>query len=431
MRITVFDSDKGDCVLLESNGGSRILCDGGMYKSMQRHAAPHLEGLDIDLAHVSHIDQDHVAGVLQLLQNAVEWLVFDRHDAAGDPIRPPRVSRPPNIARIWNNGFREQITRNRGDIEDLLAHSAPMLQASQLPELVDIGQDAQRISTSVRESLKVSRLIGSDVLDIPINQIPGQRRRSRLIMRRRRQRPVNVGDFQITILGPSEDELEDLREGWDNWLRENRGIRREMDRYVRDRMEAFENGADIDPFDLRDWNGMPDFRGVTVPNVASIVLLIVADNVRVLITGDVQQDILLGQLEESGLMARGGALHFDVLKVPHHGSHHNASEEFCRRVSADHYLFTGIDGRNTNPEIDVINLYWNSRLGRRRRNRAQAQEADGRAFAFYFSSHSSKKSGVNRTHARAVQRRVQRLQGRSGNQMSHEFNRRDFIRIDL
>ncbi len=430
MRIRVFDSDKGDCLLLESDGGSRILCDGGMYKSMERYVAPHLAELDIDLVHVSHVDQDHIAGILQLLENAVEWKVFRQHqDEGDDDVREPRVPRPPNLERIWNNSFREQVPQNRGAIEDLLAYSAAVLQASQVNDLVRIGNDSARIATSIRESLKVSRLIQPEILDIPVNEIPGERRRSRLIMRRRNQGTVPIGDFRVTILGPSEDELEDLREGWDNWLNDNRGIRRELDRYVDRRIEAFENGANIDPFDLHDWNGVPAFRGVTIPNVASIVLLIEADGQRVLITGDAQQDILLEQLEAAELLDRDGGIHLDVLKIQHHGSEHNSDENFCRRVSADHYIFTG-NGKNTNPELPVINMYWRSRLGPRHL-RTLADQAQDRAFTFHFSTHSRKQVGNDRRHMRRVQRRVGELFRRSDGMMARNFNRRDFTEIVL
>ena len=429
MEIRVFESDTGDCILIESVGGTRILCDGGMAKSMRDNVAPHLRGLDIDLVHVSHVDQDHIAGVLQLLENGTEWLVYDRHMENQDPIRKPRVPRPPKIARIWNNSFREQVSANRGDIEDLLAHTASMLQASQRPDLMDIGRGAERIESSIRQALKLSRLIQPELLGVPINEIPGQRRSPRLIMRRSNQRPVRIGDFKVTILGPSQDEIEDLRRGWNNWLRTNRDVRRELDRYVRGRFEAIESD-EVDPFDLRDWNDIPDFRGVTVPNVASIVLLIEADGARVLVTGDVQQDILLRHLEESGLVDERGSLHVDILKIPHHGSHHNADENFCRRVSADHYLFTGIDGRNTNPEISVIDMYWNARLGKPE-VRAKAPEANRRPFTFYFSSHSSKKRGATRKHMQRIQQRVRTLHGQGSGQMQYQFNQKDYLRIDL
>ncbi len=44
MKLTVFQSDKGDCLMLES-GGKRMLIDGGMRDSYTRHVAPTLSEL--------------------------------------------------------------------------------------------------------------------------------------------------------------------------------------------------------------------------------------------------------------------------------------------------------------------------------------------------------------------------------------------------
>ena len=70
MKLTVFQSEKGDCLLLTSqNARRRILVDGGMRASYQTFVAPALgdlasRGEALDLVYVSHIDQDHIAGVL-------------------------------------------------------------------------------------------------------------------------------------------------------------------------------------------------------------------------------------------------------------------------------------------------------------------------------------------------------------------------------
>ena len=86
MKLTVFQSDKGDCLMLES-GGKRILIDGGMRDSYTRHAAPTLSKLEendekIDLVYVSHIDRDHVFGLLQMMEDLVAWRVYEFHQEA-------------------------------------------------------------------------------------------------------------------------------------------------------------------------------------------------------------------------------------------------------------------------------------------------------------------------------------------------------------
>jgi len=89
MKLNIFQSDKGDCILLESEDGKRILCDGGMSRSMSKHVAPALGKLrkakkNIDFAYVSHIDQDHISGVLQLMQDELDWRVFEHQKRLGN-----------------------------------------------------------------------------------------------------------------------------------------------------------------------------------------------------------------------------------------------------------------------------------------------------------------------------------------------------------
>ena len=71
MHLTAFQSGKGDCLLLSNTAGTtRILVDGGMPAAYSTHVAPALGKLraakkTLDLVYVSHIDQDHIGGVLQ------------------------------------------------------------------------------------------------------------------------------------------------------------------------------------------------------------------------------------------------------------------------------------------------------------------------------------------------------------------------------
>ncbi len=143
MKIRVFQSDKGDCLLLTSTSGkNRVLVDGGMSAAFTEHVAPALAKLNgkkpqLDVVYVSHIDDDHISGVLQLMNDLMDWRVFDfqtKHKKAGDkPPRKPKSERPPEIGKIWHNAFHELLKDNAGPIGDMLAASTALLSASQRP----------------------------------------------------------------------------------------------------------------------------------------------------------------------------------------------------------------------------------------------------------------------------------------------------------
>src|SRR4028118_441320 len=101
MKLTVFQSDKGECLLLEGDAGGRILVDGGMRDSYTAHVAPALGKLrekkqTIDVVYVSHIDQDHISGILQMMDDEVDWRIHDYQLKHGNPThQPPASPRPP------------------------------------------------------------------------------------------------------------------------------------------------------------------------------------------------------------------------------------------------------------------------------------------------------------------------------------------------
>jgi glyoxylase-like metal-dependent hydrolase (beta-lactamase superfamily II) len=108
MQITMFQSAQGDCLLLSDTGDrTRILVDAGMPDSYSTHVAPALARLrtrkkdNIDLVYVSHIDRDHIGGVLRMLDDEVLWRVHDhkKKDRKNNPgLKPPRPPRPPVIS---------------------------------------------------------------------------------------------------------------------------------------------------------------------------------------------------------------------------------------------------------------------------------------------------------------------------------------------
>src|SRR5688572_19256388 len=356
MKIRIFQSDKGDCLLIETNDGRLILCDGGMSNSMKTDVAPALAKLrqqnrTIDLAYISHIDADHIAGVLELLRNEVDWRVYDFHQGTAG-FKKPQVARPPAIANIWHNSFGAQLGDISKPIEDAVAAAAPAFLATREPQLQEVGEELYHIATSIPQAIEVSRLIGPELLKIPLNKLPNANGPAKLLMRRNGQQDVQIGAAQIKIIGPGKTELENLRKGWKTWLGTTEGEEavKKVNKEIRKRIDDFSTGA-LDAIDLSKWNGIPDYKRVTAPNIASLMLFVREGNRTLLLTGDAQQEFIIDGLKKTGLMPND-SLHVDVLKVQHHGSENNLDVDFAAQVSADHYLFCG-NGEHENPDLGV------------------------------------------------------------------------------
>jgi beta-lactamase superfamily II metal-dependent hydrolase len=102
------------------------------------------------------------------------------------------------------------------------------------------------------------------------------------------------------------------------------------------------------------WPELAAFLDKNVLNLASIVLVVARGRKRVLLTGDARGDHIMRGLEDAGVLT-GATAHFDVLKLPHHGSDRNVTVDFFRRLPADHYIVSG-NGEHGNPELATLRM---------------------------------------------------------------------------
>lgn len=75
MKLHVVQAEYGDCLILESCTGKNsttVLIDDGPYQTFEKHLKPTLQKLlikgKLDLVVLSHIDNDHIIGLVDLLE---------------------------------------------------------------------------------------------------------------------------------------------------------------------------------------------------------------------------------------------------------------------------------------------------------------------------------------------------------------------------
>lgn len=438
MKLTAFQAGKGDCLLLEGADGRRMLVDGGMPGEFAEHVAPTLSALRgadgegrIDLVYVSHIDRDHIGGVLQLLDDLVAWRVHEYHLAAGHSSRrAPDVPQPPEIGAIWHNAFHEQLGRNAGPVAGMLAASAAILGgADDGEEVTEAATRAGELAQSIPDAINVSRRIGAGQLGIPLNADFG----GKLAYLRQSPppSPIALGGISLRVLGPTSGHLRALRAEWNAWLETHQAALDEIRRRAREaerdlgtsqletRLALTIAQADALRAALEKAKELGDIRAVTPPNLASLMLFVEEEPGTLLLTGDGHSDHVLAGLRRHGLLDPDVGLHVNVLKVPHHGSEHNINPAFCRRVTADDYVFCG-NGEHTNPEIEVIDAIAESRWGPSNL-RSPNPAADG-PFRFWFTSRESVTQQADaKVHMAAVEARVQQLIVATGGRLSATF----------
>lgn len=365
MRVTFFHVGDGDCLLLnattDDDGCERqhhILVDGGRKTQFREHAREELYQLDsIDLVCVSHIDDDHISGVVALIEDAVRWRVHNHLRASDRRSRKPRFPEPPTIEEIWHNSLFELV----GDalepaIEASLANTASALGGSGSAELRRHAARCQNLANGERSSMELSRRISSRQLGIPRNRPrnevmavgePGIRR---------------VGPFTIRIIGPTTEAVADLEQEWATWLRANTKM---LEKLQAEMLEDEERLADAigGSAGAEVATALGDGT-ISEPNLASLMLFVQERDggPTVLLTGDGSSEDILEGLERQGRLDDDGRIHVDVLKVQHHGAEANVTTDFVDRVTADHYLFCG-NGAHHNPEHHVVEAMAKARLG--------------------------------------------------------------------
>ncbi|HET9226113.1 MAG TPA: hypothetical protein VFR31_05570 [Thermoanaerobaculia bacterium] len=262
------------------------------------------KALDIDLMMVSHIDRDHIAGILDLVQNLKE-------------LKDSKQPAPWKIRRFWHNSFDDLL----GNDDVSVASAASTMSTASLGDL--LAPEGSLLLASVSEGRELRDLL--DAL-----KLGGNPPFKGLV--RAGKKPVKMDNLKLTIVAPAEKQLKALQKDWD------KHVKTVLEK--KDKKAKTEAAAYVDR---------------SVYNLSSIVILAEADGKRILLTGDGRGDHTLLGLEETGLMDGGGTIEVDVLKMPHHGSERNIDAGYFERIRARHYVISA-DGKFDNPDIGALEL---------------------------------------------------------------------------
>lgn len=340
---------KGDCLLLHTGtkkDPGLVMIDGGPASVYLPHLKPRIdairkgrklqdeEPLTVDALMVSHVDDDHIQGILELGNAESEK---------------KRAHQPQtlNVLSFWHNSFDEVIAHNtkeitaavntlfstaaagKGELSD--DRKAEVVEES--PELPEVVESGLMVLASIEQGFRLRQV--ADFLQWPRNpEFDGK-----LVVARKQAEPLDVAPgLTFTVVGPMQPEIDALRKAHVKWLEKLK---------VEGKSPPKALAAYIDK---------------SVPNLSSLVVLAEAGKKRMLLTGDARGDKILKGLEEAGLLKVDGnsTIEVDILKVPHHGSANNLDADFFKRVIADHYVFSG-DGEHGNPERESMEMLFKAR----------------------------------------------------------------------
>lgn len=327
LKLRALRAREGDCLILEG-GGARILIDGGPGGVFDRFLQPALTALAdgdnapvIDLVMVSHIDDDHIAGILDLTRT-----LGTQKEAGTRPLV--------RLKEAWHNSFSDMIAGAAPASNTTATHSASLAESAQMSDaLRDLLKDqseengARLVLQSVRQGRELR--LDLDRLKVPTNpDFPGG-----FVLGGAKRKTFRK--LAIDVIGPGQTELDELRKDW---------------------KKALKTILKTGPASLAAAEKLDK----SVRNLSSIVCIASVDGTEILLTGDARSDMILDWLKKAGRFDNGQQAHFAILKVPHHGSDYNVTTDFFRSVTADHYVISG-DGRHGNPEPATLRMIFDAR----------------------------------------------------------------------
>ena len=335
--LDVVRARKGDCLILHygsEDDPHLMLIDGGPKSVYGPHLRPRLEqirkerGLSdrdpllVDLLMVSHVDDDHIQGILDLTKELITSEMEHKSSLV-------------QVLGFWHNSFENVIDSTP---DELTASFTDKFGAASMagdpPDDLTVDPDGEDEET-VRSTLKVLASIqqgaqlrqDADRLGFPLNpEFDGQ-----LVLAGGENSFNMENGLEFTVVGPMKAELKALHGKHQQWLK-----------------DLAEKGMTAE-------DALAAYVDKSVPNLSSIVVLARVGDRSILLTGDARGDKILTGLELVKLVKKGGKLRVNILKVPHHGSSNNLDQDFFDRVIADHYVFSG-DGEHGNPERESLEM---------------------------------------------------------------------------
>jgi len=314
--IEMLPAARGDSLWIEygpSRKRHRIIIDGGVWGTGERLRA-RIEALPktrrrFDLLVITHIDLDHIAGIIALLRDPPEGFRVDD---------------------LWFNGW-EQLIAAEDEADDGILGAK-------------LGE---RLSAWIRERR------------YPLNKAfddgPAGVRNSEGALPSFELR----GGMKVTVLGPGYDRLRRLRTTWEKEIREAQltpGAAGEILEGIAHPEEADDGilGGRIDIEKLAESKFRED---TSRANASSIALLAEYDGRRCIFAGDAFASDLAAAVRrvtgEKGIVSEG-RLAVDALKLSHHGGRKNTSSEFLDLLDCPNYLVSTDGSVYSHPHEESI-----------------------------------------------------------------------------
>lgn len=304
-RVDMLPGREGDCLWIEYGDTAqrhRILIDGGRkaaYSTLKRRIAELPVGKrTFELIVLSHVDADHIEGLLKLLADAELGVCCED---------------------IWFNGKQHLEEPSEQEREDFGA-----VQGEALTEAILHRRWKWNAAYNGKS------VVIPDSGCLPVKVLPG--------------------GMRLTLLSPTWEKLRKLKPVWEKEVAKA-GLTKKRCRKDRDLpgMEGFGplTIAEVEMAALSAFQA-----DGSAANGSSICLLAEFDGRKAVFAGDGHADVLAFSLKK--LSRDGGPLNIDAFKISHHGSRGTHSVDLMKRIRCKRFLISTDGSRHRHPHEEAI-----------------------------------------------------------------------------
>jgi beta-lactamase superfamily II metal-dependent hydrolase len=275
----------GDCIWIEygpAGDTKNILIDGGT-GGTKKHIRDMLKALpgekEVELLVVTHIDKDHIEGILSLLSE--EELGF-------------------SVGSVWFNAWKH-LPRPENEDEEFGARQGELLSAAILKHGLNWNKEFEG-----------GAIVLTDNGDIPVILLPG--------------------GMKLTLLSPNKGNLSVLREKWEDELKKLDLVPGFGEEVPDDDIDSF--GVDIP--DIEQLAAEAFHEDEAAANGSSIAFLAEYGGERVLFAGDAFPSVVLNSLNK----LYNEEVPLSLVKLSHHASAHNTSPELIEKLDCKRFVIS-------------------------------------------------------------------------------------------
>jgi len=300
-RLEMLLAEHGDCLWIEYGDPRhprRVLIDGGATGTYKRALRERLRGLPanerlFELLVVTHIDADHITGVLELLEDRETG--FRAKD-------------------IWFNGYRHL--------------------PNEVPETLGPVQGERLTDLLVKPGITWNGSFRKAAVVVPAE---GELPKVEL-----------EGGLVLTLLSPTPAKLAELKPSWEKEVRKA-GLDPTQPRPGE--AEAEEGLQLLGAPDVEALAAEPFTEDGAEANGSSIAMLAEFAGRRILLTGDAHPGVLTAAIKR---IAPRGRLALDACKLPHHGSKANVSRQLVQALDCRKWLFSTNGAHFMHPDRQAV-----------------------------------------------------------------------------